>query len=72
MKREQITTAAIYTPGKAIFGTCLLDLTSKAWDLGINLTGADIRKAWPADTGGVWIEGACEDKHYDATGRIDN
>ncbi len=72
MRTEQITTAAIYAPGKAIFGTCLLDLTSKAWDLGINLTGADIRKAWPAESGGVWIDGACEDKRYDATGRIDN
>jgi hypothetical protein len=72
MKREQITIAAVYAPGKAIFATCLLDLTSKAGDLGINLTGADIRNARPADTGGVWVEGACEDKHYDATGRIDN
>jgi len=72
MKTEQITTAAIYAPGKAIFATCLLDLTSKAWDLGINLTGADIRKAWPADTGGVWIEGSCENKHYSIAGNIDN
>jgi hypothetical protein len=72
MKTEQITTAAIYAPGKAIFGTCLLDLTSKAWDLGINLTGADIRKARPAESGGVWIDGACEDKHYTIAGEVDN
>jgi len=72
MKTNQITTAAIYAPGKAIFATCLLDLTSKAWDLGINLTGADIRNAWPADSGGVWIEGACENKHYTIAGEIDN
>jgi hypothetical protein len=72
MKNTDIKTAAIYAPGKAIFGTCLLDLTSKAWDLGINLTGADIRKAWPADTGGVWLEGACEDKHYTIAGDIAN
>jgi hypothetical protein len=72
MKTEQITTAAIYAPGKAIFATCLLDLTSKAWDLGINLTGSDIRKARPAESGGVWIDGAYEDKHYTIAGDIDN
>lgn len=72
MKNTDIEIAAIHAPGKAIFGTCLLDLTSTAWGLGINLTGADIRKAWPADTGGVWIEGACEDKHYSINGDIDN
>ena len=64
MKNTDIKTAAIYAPGKAIFGTCLLDLTSTAWDLGINLTAAD--------TGGVWIEGACENKHYSITGNIEN
>jgi hypothetical protein len=72
MMTQEIRIAAIYSPGRAIFGTCLLGITQAAHELGINLTGADIRNARPADTGGVWIEGACEDKHYDATGRIDN
>jgi hypothetical protein len=72
MNQNTITVAAIYAPGRAIFGTCLLDLTEKAWDLGINLSGADIRAARPADGGGYWLEGACEDKHYGADGKIDN
>lgn len=66
------TVAAIYAPGKAIFGDDLLDLTGKAWDRGINLSGADLRKAWPAEGGGVWVDGACENKHYNAKGNIEN
>ena len=69
---REIKLAAIYAPGRAIFGSCLLDLTSKAWDIGVNLSGAEIRKAWPADTGGVWVRGECEDKHYALNGTVDN
>jgi len=72
MNTEKITVAAIYKPGHAIFGTCLLDLTQQAWDLGINLTSADIRAARPANSGGYWIESECEDKHYTVDGKIDN
>jgi len=71
-QRNTVKLAAIYSPGRAILGSCLLDLTQQAWDLGINLTGADIRNAQPTDSGGYWIEGECEDKHYDASGKIDN
>lgn len=70
---SSVAIAAIYAPGKAIFGSDLLDLTSKAWDAGVNLTGADIRKAWPSFTGqGIWVSGICEDKHYALDGTIDN
>jgi hypothetical protein len=73
MNTKEIQIAAIFSPGKAIFGTDLLDLTSKAWGAGVNLSGADIRKAWPCkESGGVWVEGACESKHYTAQGNIDN
>lgn len=70
---QNITLAAIISPGRVIFGADLLDLTVKAKNLGINLTGAEIRAARPCnETGGVWVEGGCEDKHYNATGRLDN
>lgn len=70
---SNVAIAAIYAPGKALFGADILDITSKAWDAGINLTGADIRKAWPSSTGqGIWVSGICEDKHYALSGRIDN
>jgi hypothetical protein len=70
---QNITLAAIISPGRAIFGADLLDLTVKSKDLGINLTGADIRNAHPCnETGGVWVEGGCEDKHYTAIGKLDN
>jgi hypothetical protein len=72
MKDNEIKLAAIYSSGKAIFGGCLLDLTAKAWDIVVNLSGAEIRKAWPAATGGVWVSGECENKHYAANGNIDN
>ena len=68
----ETTLAAIYAPGKALFGDDLLDLTGKAWDRGINLSGADLRKACPADGGGVWVDGACENKYYNANGNIEN
>ena len=65
--------AAIVKPGVAIFGDSMLDLTVKSREAGYNLTVANIRDAWPCDeTGGVWVWGACEDKHYDASGKIDN
>ena len=66
------TVAAIYAPGKALFGDDMLDLTEKAWSQGINLSGADLRKACPAEGGGVWVDGACENKHYNSNGRIEN
>ena len=70
---KTITLAAIISPGRAIFGTDLLDLTSKAWEEGINLTGVEIRHAHPCmESGGVWVQGACEDKHYGIDGKIDN
>jgi hypothetical protein len=70
---SKTTIAAIYAPGKALFGNDLLDLTDKAWEASVNLTGAEIRKAWPSATGkGVWISGVCEDKHYAENGTIDN
>ena len=70
--RHEIKLAAIYSPGKAVFGDSLLDLTAKAWDIGVNLSGAEIRKAWPSATGGIWVSGGCEDKHYSANGNVDN
>ena len=73
MKNNQITLAAIIAPGKAIFGADLLDLTVQAWDLGINLTGIEIRKAYPCtESGGVLVQGTCENKHYRIDGKIDN
>jgi hypothetical protein len=68
-----ITIAVIISPGRALFGSDLLDLTVKSKDLGINLTGADIRNARPCpETGGVYVRGGCEWKHYTATGKLDN
>jgi len=58
--------AAKVRPGVAVLGTDLLDLTTNAIDLGENLTGVEIVKAWPCfeEDAGVWLEGANEDKHY--------
>jgi hypothetical protein len=72
MNTPEITIAAIHAPGRAIFGTCLLDLTEKAWELGINLSGADICAARPANCGGYWVSGTNEDKYYGEDGKIDN
>ena len=69
---ERITIAAIYAPGRAIFGECLLSLTANAWEAGVNLSEAEIRKACPAEGGGVWVSGECESKHYSLSGNIDN
>lgn len=69
---DKITLAAIYAPGKAIFGCNLLELTVNAWDAGVNLSGTDVRKAWPCGEGGVLVDGICENKHYNLNGNIDN
>jgi hypothetical protein len=70
--QDKTAFAAIYAPGKAIFGADLLDLTATAWAAGVNLSGAEIRTAWSDEGGGVWVEGACENKHYNANGTIEN
>ena len=73
METTNVTVAAIVKPGFAIFGTDLLDLTVRANDLGMNLTGVEIRNARHFEpTGGVMVEGVCEDKHFSATGHLDN
>jgi len=64
--------AVVYAPGRAIFGTDLLDLTINAVEAGINLTGHWIRNVRPCDESAVWIEGGCEDKRYLLTGKLDN
>jgi hypothetical protein len=69
--KSQIKLAVICAPGHALFGTDLLDITIQAWEKGINLTGADIREARAVETG-VLVSGACEDKHYSFSGKIDN
>lgn len=70
---EATTVAAIIRPGVALFGEDLLDLTAKAWEAGVNLSGAWIRQArfYPA-TGGVMVEGGNEDKHFTSSGTIEN
>ena len=71
--QENINIAVVYSPGLAIFAEDLIDLTFKAYELGINLTGEWIRKArLTEDKSGVWVEGGCEDKHYLLNGKIDN
>lgn len=70
MKR-QIKLAAIYAPGKAIFGADELDLTSQAWERGLNLTGADIVPA-RACNGGVLVRCTSEEKFFNLSGETDN
>ena len=70
---ENINVAVVYEAGLAIFAEDLIDLTFKAFESGINLTGLWIRKArLTEDESGVWVEGGCEDKHYLLNGKIDN
>jgi hypothetical protein len=71
---SSVTIAAIYLPCQALFGSDLLDLTVQAKARGINLSGADLRKAWANEDGwgGFWLEGGCENKHYNAAGKLDN
>jgi len=70
MKRK-IEIAAVYSPGKAIFGADLLELTSQAWDKGINLSGAAIVPA-RACNGGVLVRCTSEEKFFALSGEIDN
>lgn len=71
MKKIQL--AAMIRPGFAISGSDLLDLTVKAYEQGENLTGVEIRNASPCnETGGFWVEGGNENKHFSENGKIDN
>ena len=68
-----IKLAAVIRPGFAIFAPDLLSLTVEAYEHGANLSGVWIRKATPcAETGGVYVEGGNEDKHFRGDGRLDN
>lgn len=69
--KKQIRLAAIYSPGRAIFGGDLLELTSQAWERGLNLTGAAIVPA-RACNGGVLIRCTSEEKFFNLSGKIDN
>jgi len=69
--KEKIKLAAIYAPGKAIFGADELELTSQAWDMGLNLTGSTIVPA-RACNGGVLVRCTSEEKYFALSGEIDN
>jgi len=65
--------ACIYEPGRALFGACVLDLTQQAHERGLNLTGCTLAKACDSpESGGYWLEGTNEAKHYNAKGMLDN
>lgn len=70
---ETNTTCAVRFGDTALFGTCLLDLTVKAEEAGLNLTGKDVVEACDSpDTGGFFLRGSNEWKHFDSNGNLDN
>jgi len=73
MNNETAPTVAVITsPGKALLADNLLDLTAKAWEQGLNLSGEWLRKVTPSETPGfVWVEGENEEKLYSIDGNLE-